>query len=83
MNRKKTKIVATISDKKCDVEFLRKLYDAGMDVVRINTAHQSPEDSIKVSIMLETHFNLQKNLSQTFWLLILLSKNLDYLKTLR
>ena len=48
MNRKKTKIVATISDKKCDVEFLRKLYDAGMDVVRINTAHQSPEDSIKV-----------------------------------
>lgn len=48
MNRKKTKIVATISDKKCDVEFLRKLYNAGMDVVRINTAHQSPEDSLKV-----------------------------------
>ncbi len=48
MNRKKTKIVATISDKKCDVEFLRELYDAGMDVVRINTAHQSPDDSIKV-----------------------------------
>ncbi|MBA7585184.1 Pyruvate kinase I [subsurface metagenome] len=48
MSRKKTKIVATISDKKCDVELLRKLYDAGMNVVRINTAHQSPVDSIKV-----------------------------------
>ena len=48
MDRKKTKIVATISDRKCDVEFLKKLYEAGMNVVRINTAHQSPDDSIKV-----------------------------------
>jgi len=38
---KKTKIVATISDKRCDVEFLQKLYDAGMNVVRLNTAHQN------------------------------------------
>ncbi len=48
MSRKKTKIVATISYKKCGVEFLRELYNAGMNVVRINTAHQSPDDSIKV-----------------------------------
>jgi pyruvate kinase len=38
---KKTKIVATISDKKCDVEFIRELFNAGMNVVRLNTAHQS------------------------------------------
>lgn len=48
MHLKKTKIVATISDKKCDVELLKDLYEAGMNVVRINTAHQSPDDSAKV-----------------------------------
>ena len=38
---KRTKIVATISDKRCDVEFLTGLYNAGMNVVRLNTAHQN------------------------------------------
>ena len=46
--RKKTKIVATISDRRCDVPFLTELHRAGMDVVRLNTAHQSPEGSLKV-----------------------------------
>lgn len=45
---KKTKIVATISDKRCDVDFLRELYEAGMDVVRLNTAHQTLDDAMKV-----------------------------------
>ncbi len=45
---KRTKIVATISDRRCDVEFLQRLFDAGMNVVRLNTAHQSPSDSIKL-----------------------------------
>jgi pyruvate kinase len=45
---KKTKIVATISDMRCDVEFINKLYDAGMNIVRLNTAHQSQEDTLKV-----------------------------------
>lgn len=45
---KKTKIVATISDKNCSYEFLKKLHHAGMDVVRLNTAHQSFEDTQKV-----------------------------------
>ena len=40
---RKTKIVATISDKRCDVNFLRSLYKAGMNVARINTAHISRE----------------------------------------
>ena len=46
--RKKTKIVATISDRKCDVDLLRKLRHAGMNVVRLNTAHQTHEDTLKV-----------------------------------
>lgn len=37
--RKLTKIVATISDRRCDVDFIRSLYEAGMNVARINTAH--------------------------------------------
>ncbi|MBR2105491.1 MAG: pyruvate kinase [Bacteroidales bacterium] len=37
--QKLTKIVATISDRRCDVDFIRSLYDAGMNVARINTAH--------------------------------------------
>jgi len=45
---KKTKIVATISDLRCDVEFLRELYKSGVNVMRLNTAHQSLEDSKKV-----------------------------------
>lgn len=40
---KQTKIVATISDRKCEPEFIQELYDSGMNVVRINTAHQSPD----------------------------------------
>lgn len=45
---KRTKIVATISDKRCDVDFLQELYQAGMDVVRLNTAHQTLDDAMKV-----------------------------------
>ena len=43
---KQTKIVASISDRKCDKEFIRKLFFAGVDVVRMNTAHATP-DGIK------------------------------------
>lgn len=39
---KKTKIVATISDARCDIDMLQQLFDAGMNVVRLNTAHQDP-----------------------------------------
>ena len=47
---KKTKIVATISDKNCGVDFLTELYHNGLSVVRLNTAHQTPEQSMKVVI---------------------------------
>ena len=40
---KKTKIVATLSDRRCTEAFVRQLHDAGMDVVRINSAHVTVE----------------------------------------
>ncbi len=43
MQLKQTKIVATISDQRCDVDFIRGLFEAGMNVVRMNTAHISRE----------------------------------------
>jgi len=46
--KKRTKIVATIADHNCEPEFLRSLYEAGMDVVRINSAHLDPEGVIKI-----------------------------------
>jgi pyruvate kinase len=62
---KRTKIVATISDKNCEPDFLGSLYKAGMDVVRLNTAHLDIEGvkrivsnvrnvSDKIAILLDT-----------------------------
>ncbi|MFH1589742.1 MAG: pyruvate kinase, partial [archaeon] len=45
---KHTKIVVTLSDKRCQLSFLNKLYKAGMNVIRINTAHQSTEGAVKI-----------------------------------
>jgi pyruvate kinase len=42
---KKTKIVATVSDLKGNVEFISELYKRGANVIRLNTAHQTPEDT--------------------------------------
>src|SRR4030043_2366243 len=48
MIRKRTKIVATISDKRCDTEFIRELFEEGMDVIRINSAHLDIEGALKI-----------------------------------
>jgi len=40
---KQTKIVASISDRRCSREFIRELFDAGMNIVRMNTAHASAD----------------------------------------
>jgi pyruvate kinase len=48
MNRKRTKIVATISDKNCEPEFIKELYEAGMDVIRINSAHLNIDGAIRI-----------------------------------
>lgn len=45
---KKTKIVATMSDFRCTEEFVQKLFDAGMDVVRINSAHVTEESASRI-----------------------------------
>jgi len=46
--RKKTKIVVTISDRNCEPELIQELFDNGMNLVRLNTAHQDCEGSLKV-----------------------------------
>ena len=48
MSIKKTKIICTISDIRCDIEFIQKLYESGMNVVRINSAHASVEGARKI-----------------------------------
>lgn len=45
---KQTKIVTTISDLRCEVDFIRQLFEAGMNVVRMNTAHLSREGAEKL-----------------------------------
>lgn len=62
---KKTKIIATISNHTCNISLLKQLHHAGMDVVRINTAHQTPEEALilinnvrsvsdRIAIMIDT-----------------------------
>jgi len=46
---RQTKIVATISDQRCEKDFIKSLFDAGMNVARINTAHITTE-SCKVLV---------------------------------
>lgn len=46
--QKLTKIVATVSDRRCDVDFIQSLYDSGVNVVRLNTAHQTHDDTLRV-----------------------------------
>ncbi len=48
MQKKHTKIVATISDQRCSQDHIRELFEAGVNVVRLNTAHQNLEGSKKV-----------------------------------
>jgi len=45
---KQTKIIATISALNCGRNFIRALHDEGVDVVRLNTAHQSLAEAAEV-----------------------------------
>lgn len=62
---RQTKIIATISDQRCDIPFIESLYKAGMNIARINTAHISKEggkimiknirsDSKSIAILIDT-----------------------------
>lgn len=46
--KKFTKIVATVSDRRCDVEFINDLFINGMNVVRMNSAHLSFDGFSKI-----------------------------------
>ncbi len=46
--KKFTKIVATVSDKRCDPEFITALREAGVNVVRMNSAHLDYEGFKKI-----------------------------------
>lgn len=65
MLSKKTKIVATISDLRCSIDFIQALYNEGVNVVRLNTAHANREGlttlidnvravSNKIAILMDT-----------------------------
>lgn len=43
MLQKSTKIIATVSDRRCGVDFIRSLFNEGMNVVRMNSAHLGEE----------------------------------------
>lgn len=43
-----TKIVATVSDFRCSTDFLRDIINAGVNVIRINSAHASYEGLVKI-----------------------------------
>lgn len=62
---KKTKIIATLSDIRSDEDFLKELFESGVNVVRINTAHQNIQGAVglvervrkvndKVAILIDT-----------------------------
>ena len=48
MLKKSTKIITTVSDLRCEVDFIRALFDAGMNVVRMNSAHLGAEGMKKI-----------------------------------
>ena len=43
IRNKFTKIVATVSDRRCDEDFIRQLFENGLNVVRMNSAHIQKE----------------------------------------
>ncbi len=45
MQNKQTKIICSIAGNRCEVDFIQKLYNAGMNVARLNTAHITTEEA--------------------------------------
>ncbi len=43
MIEKKTKIICTVSEMHCSVNFIKRLYESGMNIARINSAHATIE----------------------------------------
>ena len=62
---KKTKIICTVAGNHCEVDFIRELFESGMNVMRINSAHVTTEQaqqmvdncrkvSDKIAILIDT-----------------------------
>ena len=62
---KKTKIICTVAGNHCEVDFIRDLFESGMNVMRINSAHVTTEQaqqmvdncrkvSDKIAILIDT-----------------------------
>ena len=45
---KRTKIVATVSEKTGSPEYLTQLFEAGVNVIRLNTAHQNLDTAVQI-----------------------------------
>jgi len=45
MHSKQTKIICTIAGNKCEPDFIRQLFQSGMNMVRLNTAHISTDEA--------------------------------------
>ena len=45
MLKKQTKIIATIAGNRCEPDFIRQLFEAGMNVARLNTAHITTQEA--------------------------------------
>lgn len=48
MVEKKTKMICTLADYRCGVDIIKELYDNGMNIVRINSAHAGIEAAQKI-----------------------------------
>ncbi len=46
--QKFTKIIATVSDLRCDIPFIQSIYNEGVNVVRMNSAHLDEEGFLRV-----------------------------------
>lgn len=65
MEDKKTKIICTVAGNHCETDFIRQLFESGMNVMRINSAHVTTEQaqvmvdnarkvSDKIAILIDT-----------------------------
>ena len=51
---RRTKIICTVGPATADFETLSRLYDAGMDVVRVNMSHSDQESALRVINWIKT-----------------------------
>ena len=48
MENKQTKIICTIAGSRCEPEFIQQLFESGMNLARLNTAHISTQEAERI-----------------------------------